>query len=123
MLGFHDKTMEFEDIDVVADAIEQVIQETNPSLIITFYPDQAVHPDHDACGRAVIHALSRMPLEQRPVVYALAITKKSSGSSWRAGCCYRYKRCTRCEACCFTCAPFPNGGYAAGYAAENRQAG
>jgi len=75
LLGFHDKTMEFEDIDVVADAIEQVIQETNPSLIITFYPDQAVHPDHDACGRAVIHALSRMPLEQRPIVYALAITK------------------------------------------------
>lgn len=75
LLGFHDKTMEFEDINIVADKIEEVIRETNPSLIITFYPDQAVHPDHDACGRAVIHALSRRPIEQRPVVYALAITK------------------------------------------------
>lgn len=74
-LGFHDKTLEFEDVNVVADAIEEVIQDVNPSLIITFYPGQAVHPDHDACGRAVIHAVARMPKEQRPVVHTLAITK------------------------------------------------
>ena len=38
MLGFHDKTLEFEDVDFVADKIEAIIQEVNPSRIITFYP-------------------------------------------------------------------------------------
>ena len=37
MLGFHDKTLEFEDVDFVADKIEAIIQEVNPSRIITFY--------------------------------------------------------------------------------------
>ncbi|MFD3449837.1 bacillithiol biosynthesis deacetylase BshB2 [Microbacteriaceae bacterium 4G12] len=74
-LGFHDKTMEFEDIDFVADRIEQVIKDTNPSLVITHYPEHGVHPDHDACGRATIHALARIPKEDRPLVYGMAITK------------------------------------------------
>ena len=39
MLGFHDKTLEFEDVDFVADKIEAIIQEVNPSRIITFYPE------------------------------------------------------------------------------------
>lgn len=50
MLGFHDKTLEFEDVDFVADKIEAIIQEVNPSRIITFYPEHGVHPDHDAFG-------------------------------------------------------------------------
>ncbi|MGR5909099.1 bacillithiol biosynthesis deacetylase BshB2 [Bacillus paranthracis] len=58
MLGFHDKTLEFEDIDFVADKIEAIIQEVNPSRIITFYPEHGVHPDHDAFGRAVVRAVS-----------------------------------------------------------------
>ena len=48
MLGFHDKTLEFEDVDFVADKIEAIIQEVNPSRIITFYPEHGVHPDHNA---------------------------------------------------------------------------
>lgn len=60
MLGFHDKTLEFEDVDFVADKIEAIIQEVNPSRIITFYPEHGVHPDHDAFGRAVVRAVSRM---------------------------------------------------------------
>ena len=43
MLGFHDKTLEFEDVDFVADKIEAIIQEVNPSRIITFYPEHGVH--------------------------------------------------------------------------------
>ena len=39
MLGFHDKMLEFEDVDFVADKIEAIIQEVNPSRIITFYPE------------------------------------------------------------------------------------
>ncbi|MTH51990.1 bacillithiol biosynthesis deacetylase BshB2 [Bacillus mangrovi] len=75
MLGMRDKTLEFEDIDLFADKIEALIQEIKPTLIVTFYPDHGVHPDHDATGRAVIHALKRMPKEERPVTYCLAITK------------------------------------------------
>ncbi|MBK5433853.1 bacillithiol biosynthesis deacetylase BshB2 [Bacillus hominis] len=75
MLGFHDKTLEFEDVDFVADKIETIIQEVNPSRIITFYPEHGVHPDHDAFGRAVVRAVSRMSKEERPVIHAVAITK------------------------------------------------
>ncbi|AZB43183.1 bacillithiol biosynthesis deacetylase BshB2 [Bacillus sp. FJAT-42376] len=75
MLGMRDKTLEFEDIDLFADRIESIIQEVKPSLIVTFYPDHGVHPDHDATGRAVIHALKRMPKEERPETYCMAITK------------------------------------------------
>ncbi|MFX3625339.1 MAG: bacillithiol biosynthesis deacetylase BshB2 [Ectobacillus sp.] len=77
-LGFYDKMIEFEDIEVVADRIEEVIRDTNPSLVITFYPEHGVHPDHNAFGRAAIHALSRMPKEKRPTVYAIAITKNKT---------------------------------------------
>ncbi|GGE60952.1 bacillithiol biosynthesis deacetylase BshB2 [Priestia taiwanensis] len=75
LLGFRDKTLEFEDTEFVADKIEEVIQDTNPTSIITFYPGEAVHPDHDACGEAVIAAVSRMPKEERPTVYCIAITR------------------------------------------------
>lgn len=75
LLGFHDKTLEFEDVDFVADKIETVIRDVHPSLIITFYPEHGVHPDHDAFGRATVRAVSRMPKENRPVIHAVAITK------------------------------------------------
>ncbi|WP_028403395.1 bacillithiol biosynthesis deacetylase BshB2 [Ectobacillus panaciterrae] len=75
LLGFHDKMLEFEDVDFVADRIEEVIRDVNPSLVITFYPEHGVHPDHNAFGRAAVRAVSRMPEEERPVIYAVAITK------------------------------------------------
>ncbi|MEI4801967.1 bacillithiol biosynthesis deacetylase BshB2 [Bacillus sp. NPDC077411] len=75
LLGFHDKTLEFEDVDFVADKIEEVIRDVNPSLIITFYPEHGVHPDHNAFGRAAVRAVERMPKEERPVIHAVAITK------------------------------------------------
>ncbi|HDX9579406.1 TPA: bacillithiol biosynthesis deacetylase BshB2 [Bacillus pseudomycoides] len=75
LLGFHDKTLEFEDVEFVADKIEEVIRDVNPSLIITFYPEHGVHPDHNAFGRAAVRAVERMPKEERPVIHAVAITK------------------------------------------------
>jgi N-acetylglucosamine malate deacetylase 2 len=75
LLGFRDKTLEFEDVEIVANKVAEVIQDTNPTTIITFYPGEAVHPDHDACGMAVIEAVSRMKKEDRPTVYCIAITK------------------------------------------------
>jgi N-acetylglucosamine malate deacetylase 2 len=74
MLGLRDKTLEFEDDEQLADLMEKLIDEVNPTLILTFYPGHAVHPDHDACGAAVIRALKRRPIEKRPVTYCMAFT-------------------------------------------------
>ncbi|MFC0274886.1 bacillithiol biosynthesis deacetylase BshB2 [Metabacillus herbersteinensis] len=75
MLGLRDKTLEFENIEHLADIIEEIINDVNPSLVITFYPGFGVHPDHDACGAAVIHALKRRPIAERPVTYCIPITR------------------------------------------------
>lgn len=74
-LGLRDKTIEFEDPEVVADKIEAIIQEVNPSLVITHYPGHGVHPDHNGLGHATMVALRRLPQDRRPTVWAHAITK------------------------------------------------
>lgn len=75
MLGFRDKTIEFEDDEKLADTIYDLIQEVNPSLVISFYPGYSVHPDHDATGSAVVHAVRRIPPEKRPKLHCVAFSK------------------------------------------------
>ncbi|AWB43888.1 bacillithiol biosynthesis deacetylase BshB2 [Paenibacillus sp. CAA11] len=75
MLGFHDKMVEFEDKEVLDGRIADLLEELQPSLVLTFYPGYSVHPDHDACGAAVIRAISRLPEERRPVVHCMAFSK------------------------------------------------
>lgn len=41
MLGFHDKTIEFEDQVLLDGQIDALLKELKPSLIITFYPGTA----------------------------------------------------------------------------------
>jgi len=72
MLGFHDKTIEFEDQDQLDEVIDALLKELRPSLVVTFYPGYSVHPDHDACGAAVVRTIGRLPNEQRPVVHCMA---------------------------------------------------
>ncbi|RBP94661.1 bacillithiol biosynthesis deacetylase BshB2 [Cytobacillus firmus] len=74
MLGFRDKTVEFEDEEKLANRLGVIIGETNPSLIITFYPGYAVHPDHDATGAAVIRAVKELPADKRPKVHCVAFS-------------------------------------------------
>ncbi|WNF38152.1 bacillithiol biosynthesis deacetylase BshB2 [Bacillaceae bacterium IKA-2] len=75
MLGFRDKTIEFEDeIEVIA-AIKKIIVEVQPSLIITHYPGHGVHPDHDATARATVAAVKELSAEKRPELHCMAITK------------------------------------------------
>lgn len=74
MLGYRDKTVEFEDEDKLANRLGVIIGETNPSLIITFYPGYAVHPDHDATGAAVIRAVKELPADKRPKVHCVAFS-------------------------------------------------
>jgi N-acetylglucosamine malate deacetylase 2 len=75
LLGYRDKTVEFEDINEVADRVGEIIAETNPSLIVTFDSKHAVHPDHNAIGAATLLAVSRIPEADRPTVYLKAFSK------------------------------------------------
>jgi len=74
MLGYRDKTVEFEEEAKLAAHIASIIEEVNPSLIITFYPGYSVHPDHDACGAAVIRAVRGIPAANRPKVHCVAFS-------------------------------------------------
>jgi bacillithiol biosynthesis deacetylase BshB2 len=75
MLGFHDKTIEFEDQAVLDGKISSLLEELRPDLVVTFYPGYSVHPDHDATGAAVIRVISKLPAKERPVVHCLAFSK------------------------------------------------
>lgn len=70
-----DKTLQFEDPEKLADRVEVVLKDVKPELVYSFYPKYAVHPDHNALAEAVILAISRLPKNERPVVYASAFSK------------------------------------------------
>lgn len=75
MLGLRDKTIEFEDDTKLTNMMLDLINKVDPSLIITFYPGYAVHPDHDATGAAVIRAVKQLPAEKRPKLHCVAFSK------------------------------------------------
>lgn len=75
LLGYRDKTIEFEDKAKVAAHMKSVLEEIKPSLVITHYPEHGVHPDHNALGEATIEAVRLMEKAERPTVWASAITK------------------------------------------------
>ena len=77
MMGLRDKTIEFEDDEKMVQLVTNLIDELNPSLIITFLPGYAVHPDHEATGRAVIEAVRRMAKEARPTIYAVGFANNT----------------------------------------------
>ncbi|WP_332651372.1 bacillithiol biosynthesis deacetylase BshB2 [Lysinibacillus sp. 54212] len=70
MMGLRDKTIEFEDDEKMVKLVTNLIDELNPSLIFTFLPGFAVHPDHEATARAVVEAVRRMPKGERPRILA-----------------------------------------------------
>ncbi|MUV39081.1 putative N-acetyl-alpha-D-glucosaminyl L-malate deacetylase [Lentibacillus sp. JNUCC-1] len=74
MLGYRDKTMEYEDRQEVARHLKTYLDEIQPSLVITHYPGYAVHPDHNAMAAAAIEAIRMMEPNNRPKVWAHAIS-------------------------------------------------
>ncbi|SKA97424.1 bacillithiol biosynthesis deacetylase BshB2 [Sporosarcina newyorkensis] len=72
MMGLRDKTVEFEDPEKLIKMMTDLIEELNPSLVITFHPQLAVHPDHNATGLAVVDAVRRIPEAKRPTLYVKA---------------------------------------------------
>ena len=77
LLRLRDKTLEFEDPEVLADHVEKVIRDVNPSLVMTFYPKHGVHPDHNALAEATVRAVARLPKEERPTVYGSPVTQNA----------------------------------------------
>ena len=77
MMGLRDKTVEFEDDEKMVGLVKELIDELNPSLIITFLPGYAVHPDHEATARAVFETVRRMPQENRPTIYAVGFANNT----------------------------------------------
>jgi N-acetylglucosamine malate deacetylase 2 len=74
MMGYRDKTLEFENDEKLANMVTELIAELDPSLIITFYPGYSVHPDHEATARAVVRAVRRLPKSSRPKLHCLAFS-------------------------------------------------
>ncbi|MFD2922606.1 bacillithiol biosynthesis deacetylase BshB2 [Halobacillus naozhouensis] len=74
LLGYRDKTLEFEPKDEVADYLREKLEALRPSLVITHYPGYAVHPDHDALAAAVVAAIGQMKESVRPEVWMHAIS-------------------------------------------------
>ncbi|WP_409306106.1 bacillithiol biosynthesis deacetylase BshB2 [Peribacillus sp. SCS-155] len=77
MMGLRDKTVEFEDDEKLTQRIAAIIEELNPSLIITFYPGFSVHPDHEATGRAVVRAVERISENERPKLHCVAFANNT----------------------------------------------
>lgn len=75
LLGYRDKTLEYENQEKMANHIKEILERIKPSLVITHYPGYAVHPDHDALGAAVIKAVELMDSSERPIVWVQAIIK------------------------------------------------
>lgn len=76
MLGYRDKTIEFEDEEKLISDITAIINEVKPTLMISFYPGYAVHPDHDACGAAVVKAVERLSAAERPKLHLVAFANR-----------------------------------------------
>jgi bacillithiol biosynthesis deacetylase BshB2 len=75
LLGYRDKTLEFEDPEQLVQEVSSLIAQVGPSLIITYYPGYCVHPDHEAVAAATVTALSRMPEQERPVLQCQAFSR------------------------------------------------
>ena len=75
MMGYRDKTLEFENDEELTEMVSELIEELNPTLIISFYPGYSVHPDHEATARAVVRALRKLPGNERPKLHCVAFSK------------------------------------------------
>lgn len=72
MMGLRDKTLEFEDDDEMKNMVKNLLDELKPSVVISFYPGFAVHPDHEATARAVVRAMREIDESERPALHAVA---------------------------------------------------
>lgn len=72
LLGIWDKTTEFRDRAALVAQLRRLIDDVNPSLVITYHPEYSVHPDHMALGAAAVEAVHSMPDAVRPRLHVRA---------------------------------------------------
>lgn len=84
LMGYRDKTLEFENDEELANMVFKLMEELNPSLIISFYPNYSVHPDHEATARAVIRAVRRLPKDKRPKLNLVAFSNNHEAELGKA---------------------------------------
>ncbi|WP_010170333.1 bacillithiol biosynthesis deacetylase BshB2 [Bacillus coahuilensis] len=84
MMGLRDKTIEFEDDREMMKMMLHLIDELNPSLVITFYPGYSVHPDHEATARAVVRAVRSLPKNERPTLHCVAFANNTEAELGKA---------------------------------------
>ncbi len=77
LLGRHDKMLEFEDPDEVAEQVKEILEEIQPSIVYTFYPGLGVHQDHDALAWAVVRAVKKLKEELRPRIFCRAVVEEA----------------------------------------------
>lgn len=77
LLGYRDKTLEFEAPGHLKGVVADLIKEINPSRIITFYPGYSVHPDHEATADAVVDAVRELPETARPALQLVAFSNNT----------------------------------------------
>lgn len=77
LMGYRDKTLEFEPPGHLQNVMADMIEELEPSRIITFYPGYSVHPDHEATADAVIGAVKDMNPTDRPSLQLVAFDNKT----------------------------------------------
>lgn len=78
LMGIRDKTVEFVDPDHLARLVRAVVDDVQPSLVITYHPEHGVHPDHCALGHATVRALADIPADRRPVLHTRGFGKRLS---------------------------------------------
>lgn len=74
----HDKMVEQLGDEMLSQLLVPYLKRLRPDLIITYYPDYAVHPDHDAVGRAVRLASRRAGhVKKNPFVLGAAFSERT----------------------------------------------
>lgn len=79
LLGYHDKTIEFEPFEELDARLKEIYDEVQPDLIYSYHPLHGVHPDHNACGAAVIRMVASLPANERPPVRCCAFPDQGLG--------------------------------------------
>lgn len=79
LLGYHDKTIEFEPFEAIDARIKAVVDEVEPDVIYSYHPLYGVHPDHNACGAIVVRVVEAMPHEKRIPIRCCAFPNSDIG--------------------------------------------
>jgi len=75
LMGYRDKTLEFEDPDALMQVVRDLLTELKPSLVITYYPGYCVHPDHEALALATVRAVASIAEQDRPKLQCQAFSQ------------------------------------------------